>query len=235
MGSSCARSRAPRRGHRTFVIRGFGPLPGPSGCLGGVSRGFFALILGPSFDELEVGLRGCTASACLGRLLETLVFYEVFGGVRVWRPAGWCEGGRVLALRPPPPLRPTAATLVLAACQADLQPGALPPARLWPFRFVKHPFRFVKHKVFGVSVFGPPFWLPRATFKATMQKTSFRRDWRSVGGLSRPKWSWHSRGVHIFKMLVFSSQQVRPLCSQPSRLICSRGPSLQPPGCRFVS
>ena len=28
--------------------------------------------------------------------------------------------------------------------------------------------------------------------------------WRSVGGPFGPKWAWHSRGVHIFKKLVFS-------------------------------
>ena len=50
-----------------------------------------------------------------------------------------------------------------------------------------------------------PFGLLRATFKATMENTALRRDWRSVGGPFGPKWAWHSRGVHIFKKLVFSS------------------------------
>ena len=50
-----------------------------------------------------------------------------------------------------------------------------------------------------------PFWLPRATFKATTKNTAVRRDWRSVGDPFWPKWAWHSRGVHIFKKLVFSS------------------------------
>ena len=50
-----------------------------------------------------------------------------------------------------------------------------------------------------------PFGLPRATFKATTKNTALRRDWRSVGGLFGPKWAWHSRRVHIFKRLVFSS------------------------------
>jgi hypothetical protein len=36
-------------------------------------------------DKLSVGLRSCTARVCLGRLLETLVFYELWGGVRVWQ------------------------------------------------------------------------------------------------------------------------------------------------------
>ena len=49
------------------------------------------------------------------------------------------------------------------------------------------------------------FWLPRATFKATTKNTAYRRDWRSAGDPFWPKWAWHSRGVHIFKKLVFSS------------------------------
>ena len=35
-----------------------GSLWGPVGCPGGVSRGLFALLLGPFLDELEVGPRG---------------------------------------------------------------------------------------------------------------------------------------------------------------------------------
>ena len=82
------------------------------------------------------------------------------------------------------------------------------------------PFHIVKHMVFGVSVFSHvflrafktragallrPLGLPRVTFKATMQNTALRRDCRSVGGPFGPKWAWHSRVVHIFKRLVFSS------------------------------
>ena len=50
-----------------------------------------------------------------------------------------------------------------------------------------------------------PLGLLRVTFKATMQNTALRRDWRSVGGPLGPKWAWHSRVVHIFRKLVFSS------------------------------
>ena len=79
------------------------------------------------------------------------------------------------------------------------------------------PFHIVKHMVFGVPVF-PNFLrafqkrvgallrlvgLPRAAFKATTKNTAVRRDWRSVWGPCWPKWAWHSRGVHIFKKLVF--------------------------------
>ena len=58
--------------------------------------------------------------------------------------------------------------------------------------------------------------LPRAAFKATTKNTAVRRDWRSVWGPFWPKWAWHSRGVHIFKKLVFYSftEQSRcPSCS----------------------
>ena len=84
-GVLCARPGAPRRGHRTVVIRCFWGL---SGVLWGVRWGlarFLRSLLAHFLDKLEVGLRSCTARACLGRLLETLVFYKVLGGVRVWR------------------------------------------------------------------------------------------------------------------------------------------------------
>ena len=84
-GSSCGRPGVPRRGHRTVVIRWFWGL---SGVLGGARWGlarFLRFLLAHFLNKLEVGPRSCTARACLGRLLETLVFYEVLGGVRVWR------------------------------------------------------------------------------------------------------------------------------------------------------
>ena len=96
----------------------------------------------------------------------------------------------------------------------------------------RRPFRLVKHMVFGVSVFGHvflralkkragallrPLGLPRVTFKATMQNTSLRRDWRSVGGPFGPKWAWQSRGVHIFKNHVFSSFSIIQAARRVSR------------------
>jgi hypothetical protein len=85
LGSSCTRPGVPRRGHRTVVIRCFWGL---SGVLWGARWGlapFLRFLLAHFLNKLEVGPRSCTARACLGRLLETLVFYEVLGGVRVWR------------------------------------------------------------------------------------------------------------------------------------------------------
>ena len=84
-GSSCGRPGVPRRGHRTVVIRCFWGLSGVLwGARWGLAR-FLRFLLAHFLNKLEVGPRSCTARACLGRLLETLVFYEVLGGVRVWR------------------------------------------------------------------------------------------------------------------------------------------------------
>ena len=73
-----------------------GSLWGPFGVLSGVSHAF---LVAHSPDKLEVGLRSCTARACLGRLLETLVFYEVLGEVRGWRAGlgGGLGGSRGLS------------------------------------------------------------------------------------------------------------------------------------------
>ena len=84
-GVLCARPGAPRRGHRTVVIRCFWGLTGVLwGARWGLAR-FLRFLLADFLDKLEVGLRSCTARVCLCRLPETLVFYEVLGGVRVWR------------------------------------------------------------------------------------------------------------------------------------------------------
>ena len=85
LGASRARPGAPRSGHRTVVIRCFWGLTGVLwGARWGLAR-FLCLLLADFLDKLEVGLRGCTVRVCLCRLLETLVFYKVLGGVRVWR------------------------------------------------------------------------------------------------------------------------------------------------------
>ena len=85
LGASRARPGAPRSGHRTVVIRCFWGLTGVLwGARWGLAR-FLCLLLADFLDKLEVGLRSCTARVCLCRLPETLVFYEVLGGVRVWR------------------------------------------------------------------------------------------------------------------------------------------------------
>ena len=104
------------------------------------------------------------------------------------------------------------------------------------------PFHIVKHMVFGAPRFFPNFLrafqkrvgallrlvgLPRAAFKATTKNTAVRRDWRSVWGPFWPKWAWHSRVVHIFKKLVFSSVLKIPAVR---RVLRSLGGSWASPG-----